>query len=176
MPELGKPGLRLLEVAPWWSLSRTLRRIPGLYYRGIDLERRHDGVTDVGDVTALPFAEASFDALLCIHVLEHVPEDRRAIAELYRVLRPGGWAIVSVPIRLDRDTHEDPSVTAPAERQRLFGEKGHVRYYGRDLRERLVAAGFEVRLDRAENVPEATRRRFGLRTDEHLFHCRRSEP
>jgi SAM-dependent methyltransferase len=170
---LGEPGLRLLEVAPWWSLSRALRQVPGLHYTSVDLVRSHDGVTDIGDVTALRFADASFDALLCIHVLEHVTDDRRAMSELHRVLRPGGWAIVSVPIRLDSDTHEDPTVTSPEERLRLFGEKGHVRFYGRDFRNRLEGAGFEVSMDPAEAVPADVRRRFGLRADENLFHCRR---
>jgi SAM-dependent methyltransferase len=106
-------------------------------------------------------------------VLEHVEDDRAALAELCRVLRPGGWAIVTVPIRLDLLTYEDPAITAPAERARAFGERGHVRRYGRDFAERLKAAGFEVRLDRADAVPRALQARFGLRRDEHIFHCRK---
>lgn len=166
----------VLEVAPWWSLSRRLARMPGLRYVGVDLAAGHAGVTVVGDAAALPFAAGSFDALLCIHVLEHVAQDRAAIAELRRVLKPGGWAVVSVPLRLDRPTHEDPAVTDPAERARLFGERGHVRYYGADFRERLQAAGFAVEMDPAAGLAADLRRRFGLRDDENLFCCRNPAP
>jgi len=128
----------------------------------------------VGDVVSLPLADASYDVALCIHLLEHVQDDRRAIAELYRVLRPGGWALVSVPIRLDRETHEDPSITDPAERQAVFGERSHVRWYGADLADRLREAGFEVELDLASGIPDEVRRRHGLRRDENLFTCRKA--
>jgi SAM-dependent methyltransferase len=170
---LRKDELRLLEVAPWWSLSRRLRSLPNVRFQGVDRERAGPNVTLVGDVIALPLEAGSFDAVLCIHVLEHVEDDRRALAELYRVVRPGGWALVSVPIRLDQDTYEDPSITDPAERQVAFGERSHVRWYGRDLADRLTAAGFEVELHLASAIPDETCKRFGLRRDENLFHCRK---
>ena len=170
--ELFSAPVSLLDIAPWRSLARRLRRTQNIRHVGVDL-RSGSGVSVVGDVAALPFASDRFDAALCIHVLEHVTADQRAMAELHRVLRPGGWAVVSVPIRLDQPTHEDPAVTDPAERARLFGERGHVRFYGRDFAERLQAAGFDVNMDPADGVPPAVRRRFGLRADENLFHCRR---
>lgn len=168
----GSPGTDLLEVAPWWSLSRRLRRMRTLRHVGLDLEPAHAGVSVVGNLVALPFRSGSFDALLCTHVLEHVGDDRRAIDELRRVLKPDGWAIVSVPIRLDRPTHEDATVTDPEERRRLFGERGHVRFYGTDFRARLQSVGFLVDEDAPGNIPPSVRRRHGLRDDEHLFHCR----
>lgn len=119
-------------------------------------------------------AAGSFDAALCIHVLEHVEDDRHAMAELHRVLRPGGWALVSVPIRLDRPTHEDPAITDPAERQAVFGERSHVRFYGADLADRLREVGFEVELDLASDIPDDVRKRHGLRMDENLFRCRKA--
>ena len=97
----------------------------------------------------------------------------RAAEAAGRWLAPGGHVLVSVPIRLDSPTYEDPSVVTPEERRRLFGERDHVRYYGRDLAARLAAAGFRVALDRADSIPEHVRERHGLRTDEHVFHCRR---
>jgi len=168
--------LRLLEVAPWWSLARRFQKTPNLQFVGLDLERRGPHVTAVGDVTSMPFGADAFDAALCIHVLEHVEDDQRAIAELYRALKPGGWALVSVPLRLDRPTHEDPSITDPEERARVFGERGHVRFYGTDLVDRLEAAGFAVQLDLATGIPTETRSRFGLRDDENIFHCSKPLP
>jgi len=164
---------RLLEVAPVWAFARRLQRMPGIRYTGVDLWRTGPHVTVVGDVTALPLGDASVDVVLCIHVLEHVAQDRRAIAELYRVLESGGWALVSAPLCLDGPTDEDPAVTDPDERARRFGEEDHVRWYGLDLGDRLRAVGFQVELDRAEDIPDAEVRRYGLRRDEHLFLCRK---
>lgn len=95
------------------------------------------------DITAIPQPDASFDVIYCSHVLEHVYEDRKAMSEFYRVLKPGGWAVLNVPIT-DEVTFEDPSVTDPAERLRVFGQKDHVRRYGPDYVDRLREAGFQV--------------------------------
>ncbi len=168
--------LSLLEVAPWWSLARQFQAMANLQFVGLDLAHRGPHVTAVGDVASMPIRTGLLDAVLCIHVLEHVQDDRRAMAELYRVLKPGGWALVSVPIRLDQPTYEDPSITDPDERARAFGERSHVRYYGGDLTDRLAGAGFEVSVDLASDVPPETRRRFGLRDDENLFHCYKPLP
>jgi predicted SAM-dependent methyltransferase len=123
------------------------------------------------DISGIPIRSATFDALLCIHVLEHVQDDLRAISELWRVLKPGGWAVVSVPIRLDQKTYEDPRITEPEERRRHFGEEQHVRIYGHDFLGRLEAAGFEVQLDLAEDVDPATNEKYGLLADENVFFC-----
>lgn len=163
----------MLEVAPWWSFARRLRRMPKIRFVGLDLECTGPQVNLIGDARAIPLAEGSCDLALCVHVLEHIPEDTSVIAELYRVLKPGGHALVSVPLRLDGPTLEDPTVTDPEERARLFGERGHVRYYGLDLGDRLRAAGFEVSLDRASEIPRETQERFGLRIDENIFCCRK---
>jgi len=145
----------------------------GIQYTGVDLRAAGPHVTVVGDVAALPLDDDSMDEVLCIHVLEHVLCDRQAMAELYRVLAPGGWALISVPLRLDRPTYEDVTVTEPSDRLRLFGEEEHVRFYGLDLRDRLEDAGFSVQCDRADDLPQDDCRRFGLRRDEHLFLCRK---
>ena len=98
------------------------------------------------DAVALPFADARFDAVFANHVLEHIEDDARALAEIRRVLKPGGFALLQVPIaqRLAR-TLEDPSARTPAERERRFGQSDHVRLYGLDYPERLASAGFSVR-------------------------------
>jgi len=100
------------------------------------------------DVTAMPFPDDQFDLILCSHVLEHVPDDRQAMRELYRVLKPGGWAILMVPLdRACAVTQEDATVVDPEERKRLYGQFDHVRLYGRDYAERLKSAGFTVTED-----------------------------
>jgi len=162
---------QLLEIAPWPSFARRLLSMPNIRYSGLDLGLWNPHATILGDARDIPAPAGSFDLALCVHVLEHVWEDRRVMGELHRVLKPGGVAIVTVPIRLDRDTHEDPAITDPKERQRVFGEYSHVRYYGRDLADRLSGAGFEVTLDLASELPPELCRKFGLRNDENIFHC-----
>jgi SAM-dependent methyltransferase len=108
-----------------------------------------------------------------VHVLEHIDDDRSAIAAVFDAVKPGGSALVSVPLQLDRQTHEDPSITDPEERARVFGERSHVRAYGLDLGDRLSAAGFRVDLDLATDIPADVAEHFGLRDDEHIFRCRK---
>ena len=168
---LGKASLRLLEVAPWWSLAQKLSALDTVDYAGLDLKRHSPFVNVVGDIRTTPLQTDSFDAALCIHVLEHVEHDADAMHELYRVLKPGGWALVSVPLLLDEPTREDLSVTDPQERKRLFGETGHVRHYGTDFIERLKFAGFQVTMNAASTVSTDARIKYGLRNDENIFHC-----
>jgi SAM-dependent methyltransferase len=104
-------------------------------------------------------------------VLEHVNDDRRALAEIRRVVGKSGWALISVPINLDEETQEDTSITDPEEQKRRFGEAGHVRIYGGDLRDRLDQAGFDVDLHSADDLDDEICAHYGLRKDEHLFHC-----
>lgn len=139
------PG-RVLHFAPEPCFEPRLRAIPGIHYVTADIVEPDVAVRL--DITRIPFADDSFDVILCSHVLEHVPDDGAAMAELFRVLRPGGWALLQVPIDASRErTFEDPNVVDPAEREELFGQADHVRVYGRDYGERLEAAGFEVRVD-----------------------------
>jgi SAM-dependent methyltransferase len=160
--DVGVRPQSLLHIAPEPAISRRLRRIPTLAYVTGDLER-----SDVDmklDITDLPLESERFDALICSHVLEHVPDDRRAIAELHRVLRPGGIAWMMVPVEGGRgSTFEDPTVTDPAERLRLFNQSDHVRVYGTDFPERLRAAGFEVSaIDYAKRLDPAVVARHAL--------------
>lgn len=165
-------SVRVLEVAPWPSLASRLRRRTGVAHVGMDLRPEGRHVNVAGDARSLPVRPGSFDVVLCTHVLEHVDDDLRVISELRRSVGPGGVAVVSAPLRMDAPTHEDPSISDPVERERLFGERSHVRLYGPDLRDRLEASGFEVTIDWATSIDAAIRRRHGLRTDEHLFICR----
>ncbi|MEO9324942.1 methyltransferase domain-containing protein [Nocardioides sp. C4-1] len=140
-PRLGRVGT-LLDVAPApQARARLLELDPARYVR-LDLLARR-GVDVLGDLTAIPLRDGCVDLLVCYHVLEHVVDDRGAIAELARVLAGDGLGIVQVPWRPGTQTDEDPD--APEEeRIRRFGLADHVRYYGDDVEDRLVEAGLAV--------------------------------
>jgi predicted SAM-dependent methyltransferase len=162
--------LRLLHVAPKYSLSRRFVRMKHIEYIGVDIFDRPNVNTRM-NIDAVSFSSNTFDAIICIHVLEHVLEDRKAMRELYRVLKPGGWALISVPLRLDQRTFEDSTITSPAERMRAFGENDHVRLYGYDLVDRLEESGFQVKLNHAEDIPKDSINKYGLLEDENILFC-----
>ena len=136
----GRPK-RVLHVAPEPVLGPLIAAAVGDGYLSADL---HDpSAMERMDVTDVRHPDATFDVIYCSHVLEHVPDDRRAMREFRRVLKPGGWAVLNVPVTADA-TVEDPAVTDPAERLRRFGQEDHVRRYGPDYERRLTDAGFRV--------------------------------
>ena len=165
-----RPAIELLHVAPKYCLSRRIVRMPNVRYSAVDIVPR-PLVTMIGDLTDLEVPSERYDAILCVHVLEHIVDDRSAIGEMWRVLRPGGWAVINVPVALDSPTFEDATLVTPNERRRAFGEADHVRVYGADLIDRLQDVGFEVELYRGDHLPESVIERHGLTTDEHVFHC-----
>jgi SAM-dependent methyltransferase len=139
---LTKPR-KLLHVAPEQCFHHRFQQMKHIEYITADLESPlalyHFDLHDI------PFDANTFDMILCNHVLEHVADDRRVMSEFLRVLRPGGFAILQVPLEPDRElTHEDPSVTDPRQREKVFGQKDHVRVYGRDYPARLRSCGFLV--------------------------------
>lgn len=162
--------LRLFQVSPNYCFSRRFRRLPNLDYVGGDLYH-HRNIRLRMDLPATPLSSESFDAVLCIHVLEHIQDDREAMRELYRILKPGGWAGISTPIHLDQLTYEDPTITTPEERKRAFGETVHVRYYGYDLASRLEETGFQVKFYPGKDVDLQSQQKYGLRDDENIFFC-----
>ena len=99
------------------------------------------------DICNLPFEDNTYDVILCNHVLEHIPDHQKAMKELFRALKPGGWGIVQIPQDLNREhTFEDDSITDPKERTKVFGQYDHLRVYGLDYPEYLKRAGFEVEM------------------------------
>jgi len=163
-------NLHLLHVSPAYALSRRLAHMANIRFVGVDIVKR-PYVSHQLDITETPFSSASFDAVICIHVLEHIEDDYKAIAELYRLLKPGGWAMITVPIDLDSETYEDSRIVSPEERKKHFGEAEHVRAYGFDFAERLKSCGFRVLLDRGDSLSVATMEKYGLLDDENVFYC-----
>ena len=125
------------------------------------------------DVTHIVYPDDMFDAIICIYVLQCVIEDRKAMKELIRVLKPGGWAILQVPIDNSREmTFEDSTIVSPEDRDRVFGQWDHVRRYGTDYPDRLSEAGFRVTADDYVRTltPELVER-YRLNVDETIFTC-----
>jgi hypothetical protein len=165
-------NLKVLHFAPETCIQNALEKIPGMDYTSADLCSPQAMVQM--DITDIRYADETFDVILCNHVLEHIPDDRKAMSEMYRVLKPGGWAILQVPIDPAREkTFEDPGILSPRDRERFFGQADHVRWYGRDYPERLRHAGFHVRIDDyAAGLDDATVMRCGI-LREDLYFCTR---
>ena len=151
---LGSPGnepFRILHFAPELGITLCLLSSrPGVEYLTADLNPSaffYAGNMIRASLTEIPFPENDVDLVICNHVLEHVPDDGLAMREILRVLKPGGLAILQVPISTKREfTDEDPSITSPEERLQRFGQTDHVRIYGADYTERLASAGFSVQV------------------------------
>jgi SAM-dependent methyltransferase len=170
---LAEPG-SMLHFAPEWCLEQRLRRVERLRYVTADLDPAK-GELEL-DITALALPDLAFGAILCSHVLEHVEADRAAMSELYRVLAPGGWLIVMVPVDLGREvTYEDPAIRAPSERERAFGQWDHVRLYAPDIAGRLSDAGFRVERDRfALTLGPELAARYGCIAEDEIYLCRKA--
>lgn len=170
---LSSDRLRVLHIAPEPCFARALTRMSNLEHITADL---HSPTVSIRfDVTDIPYPDGYFDVILCNHVLEHVEDDAAAMHELRRVCRPGGWAILQVPINPELDeTFEDPSVVTPIDRMRAFGQHDHVRSYGRDYPVRLRQAGWQVHAEPyAAELGEQVIQRHGLTADhdQEIFFC-----
>ncbi len=138
-----KKNLRVLHIAPEQVFYATFKALKNWDYTTTDL---HSPLADVkADICALPFENEAYDLILCNHVLEHIPDDQKAMKELYRILKKGGTLIAQVPLDENRETtFEDDSITDKKERTQIFGQYDHVRIYGLDYYERLNAIGFDA--------------------------------
>jgi predicted SAM-dependent methyltransferase len=135
---------KVLHFAPEQAFYKRFREMKNLEYTTTDLE---SPLADVkADICDLPFQDNEFDVIFCNHVLEHIPDDTKAMQELFRVLKPNGMAILQIPQDLSREhTFEDNSITDRKERSKIFGQYDHVRIYGRDYFNKLRTIGFEVK-------------------------------
>ena len=171
--DLFRDRLSLLDIAPHRSLLRLFSGLNNVDYVSADLQSPLAMVKT--DICKMPFPSGCFDAVMCMHVLEHVLDDRQGMAELFRVMKPGGWAIIQVPIESHRaETFEDPSVTRPEDRERVFHQHDHVRICGRDYKDRLAAAGFAVEIvPYAAELTDELIVKYGLKTnaDRYIWVC-----
>lgn len=160
-------GKRILHFAPEKEFMRRMRGNP--LYETADLMQA--GVTHRLDITATGLSNGVYDVVMANHVLEHIPDDRAAMRELFRVLKPGGLALLTTPINATRQTtYENSSITTSAARWAHFSAHDHVRYYGRDFTDRLAEAGFQVETFRVSPEQEV---KYGLLRDEWIYLARK---
>jgi len=161
-------NLKVLHIAPEQDFLRRFKKMKNLDYTSADL---FSPIVDVkADILDLPFEDNSFDVIICNHVLEHIVDDKKAMSELYRVMKSGGWGILQVPMKNSLEkTYEDFTITEPKERQKHFGQYDHVRWYGMDYFDRLKSVGFEAEINfYSQKFSEADIKRFGLNKNEIL--------
>lgn len=165
--------LRVLHFAPEQAFVQKFKKQKNLTYTTTDL---NSPIADVkADICDLPFKDNSFDFIICNHVLEHIPDDTKAMQELYRVLAPSGTAIVQVPYDAKREiTFEDNTITDQSERTRIFGQYDHLRVYGMDYFKKLSSIGFNVNaLDYTRGISSDDIERYRLCKGELLPVCKK---
>ena len=161
---------RVLHVAPEPQIAEYVRPRVALFETADLSERR--GMTHHVDITRTGLPDGDYDRIVCSHVLEHV-DDAAALAELFRLLRPGGMAILAAPVIEGwARTYENPAIQSPRDRKVHFGQEDHVRLYGRDIRDRIRAAGFALSEFVAEEPDVLT---HGLMRGEILFIAQRPD-
>jgi predicted SAM-dependent methyltransferase len=165
--------INLLHFSPRPCLINKLKQIPGLTYVTSDptaknMDRNHD-LTDIDE------GDNSYDLIVCYHILEHIIEDRKAMQEIFRILKPSGTALFQVPF-WDKETYEDSALTSPEQRLKAFGQKDHVRIYGyQDFINRLSNAGFQVTpVTYAKQLGPKICTKYGLDEEEVIFVCRKN--
>lgn len=160
---------KMLHIAPEATFEEVFKEHESIQYVSGDLDK--EKAMEKVDVTDIRYPDGAFDVIYASHVLEHVSQDEKAMRELHRVLAPEGWAVLQVPITAE-ETFEDPSVTNPEERERLFGQWNHVRRYGPDYKDRLEGAGFNVtKYPAPEVVGEENVEKMGIMEDEDVYFC-----
>jgi SAM-dependent methyltransferase len=162
--------LKFLHIAPELCFIHRFEKLDNLEYITADLESPLARVKM--DIHQIPFQENTFDVVMCNHVLEHVEDDIHAMREIFRVLKKDGWAIMQVPFmgKNLEITYEDPSIRNPSEREKIYGQRDHVRTYGQDYPERLRKAGFHVEEDQfIRTMDQNDILRFGLPENEIIY-------
>ena len=164
-------SLKVLHFAPLLYLQKISKKLPNLEYISVDLNSPL--VMIKMDITNLLFKDNSFDVIICNHVLEHVNDDRKALKELFRVLKIGGWAIITCPIDYNRVTKfEEFSIRTPEERKIFYGDQDHLRIYGKDFKNYLETVGFIVNeIDYVKLIPKNLVKKMRLNQNDKIYYC-----
>lgn len=168
--------IKMLHAAPEKLFYTKFKSLNNIEYTSIDLnpDKYDYGNTTIRmDLTDLNFADNTFDVIICNHVLEHIPNDAKAMSEMFRTLKKGGWAILNVPVDNNRTTtFEDLEINDPKKQLELFGQPDHVRIYGTDYKLRLEKAGFTVTvIDYTKQFSNNEMFRYGMKPDREIYYC-----
>lgn len=168
--------IKVLHMAPEQCFLKRFKQLRHLDIITADL---YSPIVDIkADICDLPFDDDSFDIIFCNHVLEHIEDDKKAMQELYRVLKSGGFGIFQIPLDYKREnTFEDPNITSAVERSKHFGQYDHVRVYGMDYFNRLRSVGFKVEEHIfSKKLSEAEIDKYRLMKGEILPVCHKASP
>jgi len=163
--------MKVLHMAPEQCFLKRFKKLKHIDLITADL---YSPIVDVkADICSLPFEDNSFDIIFCNHVLEHIEDDQKAMHELFRVLKPGGFGIFQIPMDYSKEkTYEDFTINSPEDRAKHFGQYDHVRIYGLDYFDRLRAVGFKVtEVNYSKKLSDQEIDKFRLMKDEILPVC-----
>lgn len=166
--------LKVLHIAPETVFFKFLKKLKNIdYYPADKFPSVYPKGTHHIDLLNINFSDNTFDTIICNHVFQYIEEDRKAMAELYRVLKPGGWAILQVPVNKDlAKTYEDATIMDPKKREQAFGLAEHVRFYGLDYKERLTEAGFKVHIiDYSAKFSDSNIYKYGFWKGDAVYYC-----
>ncbi|MBN7817906.1 class I SAM-dependent methyltransferase [Algoriphagus pacificus] len=167
-------NLKVLHIAPEHCFISRFENLKNLDYITADLESPLAKVKM--DVHQIPFEDNTFDVVFCNHVMEHVEDDLKACSEINRVMKSTGWGIIQSPVYPLKETIEDKSITDPAMREKLFGQRDHVRKYGRDYAERLRKSGIGMEENLfVKQLPSDQIQKYALPPDEIIFVCSKGD-
>lgn len=162
--------LKVLHVAPEICFIERFEALNNIDYITADIESPLAKVKM--DIHDIPFEADTFDVVFCNHVMEHVDDDIRSCQEINRVLKPDGWAIIQSPVYDIENTIEDKTITDPKEKERLFGQRDHVRKYGKDYARRLSKSGLKVEENLfVKTLKPETIVKYALPENEIIFYC-----
>lgn len=161
--------INMLDIAPSKSLTSFIKKFPKIKYKTADLYM--EKVNDNIDITNMPYADESFDVIICSHVLEHIENDIKALKELYRILNKNGWGILMVPINLHLEKdYENPSAKTPEERWKHFGQNDHVRIYSKQgFIKKVLAANFKIQQLDSKHLGAEKFKNYGIANSSVLY-------
>jgi SAM-dependent methyltransferase len=167
------PLKKILHTAPELLLTEKFKSNKYVDYVSSDIDPRKTGAMLKIDLTNINIADNTFDVIISSHVLEHIMDDKKALSEIFRILKPGGWAVILVPI-ISEKTFISSDIKDEKDRIRLYGKEDHVRGYGLDFKELLQNTGFKVEvINYTKELSDSEIQYMGLLKEDIIFHCRK---